>query len=319
VIISNSSVLSVNTLTNFVNDQLFTLIITGCGLALGADQLAAREPLHVGTNPESVTRGFGGDYFVTLINDKEVPGDGVVRRIAGKVVTDFAAGLENPKGIVFVREHLITADMTKVWRINAKGEKEIVAEDKDFPFPIGMLNDVAAAPNGDIYVSDMGATTEMRDKDGKLWPLESAEASALPSVGRIYRVTWEGKVTVAVEPNSTMPCPNGVATGPSNEILIGDFFTGNLLSIREGASTIIMKGFRGADGIGRDTHNNLVVSSWVEGKVWKIPASGGEPLVLAEGLKAAADFYLDEPAGVLVIPDMLDSTLHFFPLDSESR
>lgn len=302
-----------------MKNQLFALTVAGCGFALGADQLATREPLHVGVNPESVVRGFGGDYFVTLINDKEVPGDGVVRRVAGKIVTDFATGLDNPKGIAFVREHLITADMTKVWRINAKGEKELVAEEKDFPFPIGMLNDVVATTNGDVYVSDMGATAKMRNKDGQLWPLKSAGADALPSVGRIYRVTWEGKVTVAVESNSTMPCPNGVATGPSNEILIGDFFTGNLLSIREGASTIIAKGFRGADGIGRDTHGSLYVSSWVEGKVWKIPALGKEPVVLAEGLKAAADFYLDEAAGMLVIPDMLDSTLHFIPLDSESK
>lgn len=288
---------------------LLTLVFAGI-------HARGHEAIPVGNKPESVTRGFDGHYYVTVMNEGNVAGDGVIRKVADGKVEDFANGLNNPKGIVFVGNHLITADMKQVWKINAKGEKTVLAEEKDFPHPLGMLNDVAVSPDGSgVYVTDMGANHKMRDTDGNLWPLDSAEAKALPAIGRVYHITLDGKVSIAIDANADMPCPNGVSAPSRDEILVGEFFIGNLISVRDGKRTILATGYRGADAIERDVQGNLYVSSWVQGKVWKLDPEGKNEKVLAEGFKSAADFYLDQEAKQIVLPDMLAGTLNFIALD----
>ena len=49
-------------------------------------------------------------------------------------------------------------------------------------------------------------------------------------------------------------------------LLMGDFFTGNLVSYKNGKMEIIASGFRGADAIEQDG-DMLYVSSWPLGKV----------------------------------------------------
>lgn len=295
---------------------LFCLLVTAGFLpAIGKDFPSVQ----VGLKPESVTRGFGGHYYVTVMNEGNVAGDGTVRKVENGKVTDFASGLDNPKGIVFVGNHLVTADMKKVWKISAEGEKSILAEEKDFPFPLGMLNDVAVAPSSEdeaVYVTDMGANARMKDKQGNLWPLDSQEARELPAIGRVYRISLtDGKVSLAVPANADMPCPNGVSAAFKGEILVGEFFTGNLISTDGSKREILATGYRGADAIERDAQRNLYVSSWVQGKVWKLDPDGKNARVLAEGFKSAADFYLDQEAGQIVLPDMLSGTIHFIPLN----
>jgi hypothetical protein len=42
----------------------------------------------------------------------------------------------------------------------------------------------------------------------------------------------------------------------------------------------------------------------VSGKVWKIDGKTEESMVLIDGLESAADFYLEEEKGRLLLPDM---------------
>jgi sugar lactone lactonase YvrE len=295
-----------------------TLFLTFGFIVLHVTSLSAAIPrvVNVGTRPESVTKGFDGHYYVTIINEGNVPGDGTIVKIVGDKTEVFATGLDNPKGLVFVGGFLITADMKKVWKIDAKGQKSVLAEEKDLPFPVSnFLNDVAVAPDGKgVFVTDMGASDKMRDDKGQFWPLDSAEAKALPAVGRIYHITLEGKVKIAVDANPDMPCPNGVSAPSKDELLIGEFFTGNLISVSNGQRKILATGYRGADAIERDSKGNLYVSSWSQGKVWKLDPQGQNAKVFAEGFKSAADFYLDAEAGQMILPDMLAGTLTFLPL-----
>jgi sugar lactone lactonase YvrE len=285
-------------------------------LSFAHSRAAVRKEIAVGKNPESVTKGFGGHFYVTVMNEANVEGDGVIRKVSGEKVEDFATGLDNPKGIVFIGRHLVTADTKRVWKIDEKGQKTVLAEEKSFPFPIGsFLNDVAAAPDGkSVYVSDMGASSKMRDPQGKLWPLDSSEAKALPAIGRIYQITLDGKISIAVDANADMPCPNGVSAPDSDTLLIGEFFTGNLIAQSKGQRKILATGYRGADAIERDAQGNIYVSSWTQGKVWKLDAHGQNGTVIAEGFKSAADFYLDLEAKQIVLPDMLAGTLTYLPL-----
>ena len=51
--------------------------------------------------------------------------------------------------------------------------------------------------------------------------------------------------------------------------------------------------------------------SWTQGKVWKLSENAKKKELLLEGLKSAADFYLDRKAKKLIVPDMLAGTLIF--------
>ena len=288
------------------------------GSVLLTTQGAGFTTLAVGTRPESVTKGFDGHYFVTLMGGRQ-PGDAVVAIVKSNKVFSFSTGFDEPKGLGFNGTHLILADLTKVWAVDSEGKKSLIAEEKDFPHPIRFLNDVYVTSDRQfVFVSDMGATDKMFDPAGKLWPTGSPEAKALPAIGRVYRIRLKDKkITVEIPENPAMPTPNGVFVKRDGTILVADFFTGNIIESKRGKASAIRTGFRGADGIDLDRNGNVYVSSWTDGKLWRIsmnPAAVDNPKVLIDGLKSAADFYVDDEARQIVIPDMNAGTLVFLPL-----
>ncbi len=99
-------------------------------------------------------------------------------------------------------------------------------------------------------------------------------------------------------------------------LLMGDFFTGNLVSYQGGKMDVIASGFRGADAI-EQNGNMLYVSSWPLGKVWSYDMGTREQKVLKGDFTTAADFYLDREGQQLVVPDMLESKIHFLKLNND--
>ena len=99
-------------------------------------------------------------------------------------------------------------------------------------------------------------------------------------------------------------------------LLMGDFFTGNLVSYQGGKMDVIASGFRGADAI-EQNGNMLYVSSWPLGKVWSYDMGTKEQKVLKGDFTTAADFYLDREDQQLVVPDMLESKIHFLKLNND--
>ena len=285
-------------------------------------QSLAQSPLKaisVGINPESVCRGFDDRLYVTLINADE-PGDGTIVVIEGETVKEFSRGFNAPKGLVFTGEYLVTADETTVWKIDQKGSATKLAESKDFPNPIEFLNDVAVCKDGEaVYVSEMSSPQPMFDPSGerKLWDVDGAEAKDLPRKGCVYRVSLTGEITQVVPPGDfAIRFPNGLTVGGTKdeeELFVGDFFSGNIVTYADGKYQVVAEGMRGVDGLAV-TDRAFYVSSWTQGKVWRVNRATGEIKVIHEGLKSAADFYLDQPNKQLVIPDMLAGTLTFLPL-----
>jgi len=261
-------------------------------------------PVTVGERPESITKGFGGNYYVTVMNGKEA-GDGVVKVLQGDDVSVFATGLNEPKGIAFVAGYLVVSDINKVVKIDSAGTSSVLAGPDAFPHAPSYLNDVSADAEGSgIYVTDMGANTKMRGPDG-LWPLDSPEAASMPAEGRIYHVSMEGKVTLTIDGDSRWTNPNGVGVGKDGQLLVGAFFRGNFLVQKDGELTVLVDGLRGVDAVEQDSHGNYYASSWSQAKVWKISEDGSSVEVLKDGLKSAADFYLEEENNRLLLPDML--------------
>jgi hypothetical protein len=284
---------------------------------------AERKTIDVGIKPESVCRGFNGKLYITMIGGDE-PGDGAVYVLDGDTAKPFATGLNNPKGIAFVKGALITSDETQVMKINGKGKISILAKAEDFPAKVEFLNDVAASRSRDaVYVTEMSHPKRMFDPDAdrELWPLTITDdpQANLPNTGCVYKITLEGKVSVAVPPgDKRMPAPNGVTVAGGKDktfLAMADFFTGNLLAYENGKLRIMAKNLiRGGDAI--ELNNGIAyVSSWTQGKVIAYNRKERKSTTLIDGLTSAADFYLDRKANQLVIPDMLEGKLHFLPLE----
>lgn len=273
-------------------------------VSMCATNKEGRFPLKVGEKPESITKGFNGNYYVTIMNAKE-DGDGEVVEISGNEVKPFAGGFNDPKGIVYLKDQLYLSDVTRVWRVNSEGKAEIFVKKEDFPEEVLYLNDVAVDANeSGIYVTDMGETKNMRDENNNLWPLESEQAMQRPALGRIYHIGLSGEITITQDTSSLMPNPNGVGVDNSGNIMIGAFFLGNFLVKKDGKLIPLKGQYRGADAVEQDKYGNYYVSSWTSGTVWKIDGETEESTVLIDGLESAADFYLEEDKGRLLLPDM---------------
>tara|TARA_B000000475_G_scaffold48426_1_gene37276 strand:- start:1848 stop:2468 length:621 start_codon:yes stop_codon:yes gene_type:complete len=201
-------------------------------------------------------------------------------------------------------------------KIDSKGNVSILAEKKSFKREVSFLNDVAVSHDRkSVFVTDMGAISKMfdPDKERSLWPLESKQAKELPAIGCVYQITLDGKITDAVSSGQKdVPGPNGVGRSGKKGLLLGDFFTGNIVrKTAKGKLRVIAKGLRGADAVEPDGKGGIYVSSWTQGKVWKLTENGKKKELILDGLKSAADLFVDRKAKKLIVPDMLAGTLIF--------
>ncbi|CAM4254572.1 SMP-30/gluconolactonase/LRE family protein [Zobellia nedashkovskayae] len=291
-----------------------TFIIALVFAFIGQAQSEIEFPIEVGMKPESITKGFHDNYYVTVMNAKE-PGDGELVEISKNGVKVFAKGFDEPKGIVYLNGNLYFSDVTRIWKVDKEGNASIFVDKADFPETVLYLNDVSldGKENG-MYVADMGATQYMRDANNDLWPLDSEEAKKIPELGRIYHVDLEGHITIKQDTSHLMLNPNGVGVDNDGNIMVGAFFKGNFLVTKNGELSPLKGEFRGADAVEQDSKGNYYVSSWVSGKVWKINPETEVSTVLIEGLESAADFYLEEDNNRLLVPDMMGGKIYAAPL-----
>lgn len=295
----------------------FVLLSLIASFSLSASNPTPVGLLSVGPNPESVIPGFGGDLFVTLMGEDRAhgDGDGSIVRVRGREVTMFCDGFDDPKGIGFTGSHLITADFDTVWKVDPNGNRTILAGPTDFPDKPFLLNDVAVEPGGrSVLVTDMGAFTQMKGPDGNLWPLDGPEAGEIPALGRVYRISLDGEVTIAIDRGEPMRIPNGVDVLADGTIRVAGFFGGDLLDWKEGTWAIIGHGHRGGDGVVQDTHGRIYVSEVYSGKVFRLDEPGAEPVLIAT-LNSAADHCLEPDERTLIVPDTRAGQLVFVPIE----
>ena len=106
------------------------------------------KPLITGLkNPESVATNRYGRVFVSEIGERGKK-DGRILAIDDGKASEFATGLDDPRGIAFWNEWLYVADNDKVWRIDGKGKATVFATKDKFPRPPALLNDVTVESPG---------------------------------------------------------------------------------------------------------------------------------------------------------------------------
>lgn len=191
------------------------------------------------------------------------------------------------------------ADIDVIRRFDAKTgvpKGEILVQGATF------LNDVAAAPDGTIYVSDMGMKIGPRG-------LEPSGSDA------IYKISPDGTLsTLAKGPE--LGRPNGLVVD-GDLVRVVTFGTGELYAVGEdGKRTAGVKLPLGRlDGVVRLARGQLLISSREAHAIYR-----GEPqgpfVVVQDGISSPADIGWDPKRSLILAPRLYESTLSLFELDT---
>ena len=73
-------------------------------------------------------------------------------------------------------------------------------------------------------------------------------------------------------------------------------------------------GGRVADGV-ELVGDTIYVSSWSLGKVWKYDLKRKALTLVSDDFTTAADLFFDQKTRQIIVPDMIDGTLTFLPLN----
>jgi hypothetical protein len=159
--------------------------------------------------PESVKWDSAQDvYFVSNINGAPdvKDGNGYISRMGpAGMVTDsiFMKGLDAPKGMALVHDTLWVADIDVVRAYNARTGASVATV--KVPGAI-FLNDIAAAPDGSLYVTD----TAIRF---------GAKGPEHVGTDQIFRIGPDHKVSIALK-TDTLGRPNGITWDAANQRFI---------------------------------------------------------------------------------------------------
>ncbi|HWP09042.1 MAG TPA: hypothetical protein VNN72_25040 [Polyangiaceae bacterium] len=256
--------------------------------------------------PESVLYDAAADrYLVSNINGTpttvdnngyitEISGDGKVTKAkfieggAGKVKLDAPKGSAISGGVLYV------SDITVVRKFDAKtGAPKGDIPIKDSVF----LNDVAAAADGRIFVTDSGV------KEGAKG-LEPAGGDA------VYVIDKAGKVKPLAK-SKDLNGPNGILV-LDKKIIVNSLNADTVFSLGpEGELqevTHLPKG--GLDGL-VSVGDNLLVSSWQAAAVFRGKLGGTfEPVI--HGVKGPADIGYDTKRNRVLVPRFVDNAVEAY-------
>jgi glucose/arabinose dehydrogenase len=251
--------------------------------------------------PESVLQVPDGRIFVSEIGQSDKAGDGGIALIEPDGERKpYVKGLDDPKGLAWWGDWLYVADVNGMWRIDRFGHPVLMAGLQDFPSKPKFLNDLVAAPDGTLYVSDTG---DLERGGGTVFKIDQS--------GVVEHVFPNGKHPDIQNPNGLLVEDGG------NTLLVADFGTGELyrVALASAKATLVAEGLRAADGIARTGHGGYYVSDWKGGEIFRVSPSGQvEPLDTAEQFGAAADIRMTHDGDYLMVPDMKAGKLVFLLL-----
>jgi DNA-binding beta-propeller fold protein YncE len=240
--------------------------------------------------PESIVYDKNTTFFyITNIEGQPSAKDGkgsiaMMSKDGKTIETDWITGLNAPKGIALVNNKLFIADIDEVVvaDIASKAiEKKIHIENAKG------LNDVAADPKGNVFVSD---------KQGK----------------RIYKLSAAGEVQVYLE---DLQEPNGLAIVDDNLYVLDK---GSLLKVDAslGITNVAFGMLASTDGLVYIPGKGFIVSCW-EGSLYHVSESGKQTLLLdtRPQKKNTADIYYDEETRLLYVPTFYQNTIEVYELE----
>jgi hypothetical protein len=242
--------------------------------------------------PESVKWDSAQDvYFVSNINGapNAKDGNGYISRLGpAGMVTDsaFIKGLNAPKGMALVHDTLWVADIDQVRAFDARTAAPVAT----VPVPSAIfLNDIAAAPDGSLYVTD----TAIRF---------GAKGVEHPSTDQIFRIAPNHTVSVAIKSDS-LGRPNGITWDAANQrFIVVPFGANSVLAWKPGETTVtrLFTGPGQFDGVEITKDGAIWVSSWADSSVYRY--ANGQGTRAITGVASPADIGYDARRNRLLIP-----------------
>lgn len=257
--------------------------------------------------PESVLYDADGDrYLVTNVNGKPTDKDnnGFVSALSpdGKVTSlkwieggTKGVKLDAPKGTTIVKGILYVADITVVRTFDAKSG----APKGDIPI-VGatFLNDMAAGPDGKVYVSDSG--------------LKAGASGFEPTGTDAVYVIDKGKPKALVK-STELGAPNGLLVTDKGVVVV-TFGSGEVYRLDDkGKKQDVSKPPTGGlDGVVA-AGDSLLVSSWQGSAIYRGKLGGPFELALADQ-KSPADIGYDTKRGRVLVPHFTEDTVEGYDL-----
>lgn len=248
-------------------------------------------------NPESVVYDRARDLlYVSNVNGEPTAkdGNGFISTVSmsGEIQNlKWITGLDAPKGLAIYKNKLYIADIDTLVEIDITSSEVSNRYDvADAKF----LNDVAAAEDGHIYVSDMVLDRIYRLHDGKfeLW----LEDTALENPNGL--LVHKGRLVVG----SWGVMKDGFRTETPGHLKVVSFDDKSISSIGEGKPT------GNLDGIEADLDGDYYVTDWMAGKLLHIDQDGNSEVLLDLG-QGSADLEFIADQDLLLIPMMNDNKL----------
>ncbi len=254
------------------------------------------------SNPESVVYDPKLNHlYVSNVNggpnDKDGNGFISIVSMDGRIINEkWMIGLNAPKGLAQHGRTLYVADIDELVAIDIDHGRILnryKVDDAKF------LNDVAAADNGDIYVSDMmlNRIHKLTGDDFQIW-IESDELdnpNGLHFTEDDIIVGCWGKMT------------DGFTTEVAGHLKRISLKTKNISSIGDGSPIGNLDGVEGNDEIG------FYVTDWMNGGFFHIDTKGTVTKLL-EFNQGSADHAFLIKKGLIFIPQMVENKLFAYKL-----
>ena len=263
--------------------------------------------------PESVRYDADLDaYFISNINGQPSAKDGngfIAKVDAGNTsaVTTFVQGgkggatLNAPKGMAIVGDTLWVADLDAVRAFN-KRTGAVIANIDLRPMKAVFLNDVAAGPDGAIYITDTGIA------------FDSKGTMTHPGQDQIFKITGR-KAEVAFRSNSALRSPNGISwDAVNNRFVLAASNDSAVSAWKVGDSTVtpIATGPGGYDGIELLGDGRILVTSWADSAVHVI--TNGAIRKVVANVDGPADIGIDTKRNVLAVPRLTAGRVDYFTI-----
>jgi hypothetical protein len=227
-------------------------------------------------------------------NPTDKDGNGFISKVSladGKIIAlEWAKGMDGPKGLALSGGKLYASDIDKLVEIDPKTGK--ILQKYDAPGS-QFLNDVAADPQGNVYVSDSSTSTIWRLAGGKFekW-LEGPELKFPNGL----HVSGDKLIVAAWGPPGT----SAKSASPAN-LLEMDIATKKISDLGDGTP---VGNLDGLEPIGDD----FLVTDWVAGALCRIDRKGKATQLLDLDQGSADIGYVPE-TGLLLIPMMMSDKL----------
>lgn len=284
-----------------IHKRWFSVFLCILGVVMGSSMAVAQSSdqgfMITGLDhPESVAFD-GKSYYISNVGKAMAPtakdGDGYITRVSpdGTILdAKWVDGLNAPKGLVFAYDRLWVTDIDQVYGYDvATGQRDQVFSlaPRRIQFnqrPVQFLNDIVALPDQRLLISGTDS-------------------------GLLYRLSL---VDGAVQsfPVDLLRGPNGLAFDQNMIYAVGFGDTnqsnGPVLKItpqNPNAYQFVQHSplLGNLDGVAV-FQDDLLVSDWSSGALYRIPLTGGKAEAIMTGLSGPADFFIQD--GKLWLPEM---------------